>query len=363
MNIAIPLIDKFYKNIRYMEQPNFKVCVRCFTFNQSEYIVDAMNGFAMQKTDFPFVCCIVDDASTDGEQKIIKQYVDKYFDWSEKSVSYKKETNYAHILYAKHKTNKNCYFVVLLLKENHYSINKPRLPYLKEWCNDIVYIALCEGDDYWIDSQKLQKQVDYLHSHPKCRYIFTARYIDNEIKNIKIEQSYKKRVYNTHDILSGFNPGIQNVLLYSEDISKISQYRGINGDRLLPYLSSLKGEIHYIDDVTSVYRVTGKGVSTSIQQEQWFEHACRDFDRFHSILSYPDKTAYRKGLVRYISSFKKRYSFFMPVLRFLELFNILKSINNNIRIYDVIIIVWLYYYNKILNRLHLSDIKYKKIEL
>ena len=49
-----------------MEYPKIKVCVRCFTFNQAKYIEDTMNGFVMQQTDFPFVCCIVDDASTDG---------------------------------------------------------------------------------------------------------------------------------------------------------------------------------------------------------------------------------------------------------------------------------------------------------
>ena len=56
-----------------MNYPKFKVCVRCFTFNQADYIEDAMNGFTMQQTDFPFVCCIVDDASTDEEQKVILQ--------------------------------------------------------------------------------------------------------------------------------------------------------------------------------------------------------------------------------------------------------------------------------------------------
>ena len=64
-----------------MEYPKFKVCVRCSTFNQAKYIEDTMNGFVMQQTDFPFVCCIVDDASTDGEQDVIKKYMDMHFDY------------------------------------------------------------------------------------------------------------------------------------------------------------------------------------------------------------------------------------------------------------------------------------------
>ena len=54
-----------------MEYPKFKVCCRCFTFNQAKYITDTMDGFTMQQTSFPFVCTIVDDASTDGEQEVI----------------------------------------------------------------------------------------------------------------------------------------------------------------------------------------------------------------------------------------------------------------------------------------------------
>ena len=107
-----------------MNYPKFKVCVRCFTFNQADYIEDAMNGFTMQQTDFPFVCCIVDDASTDKEQKVIKNYMDRNFNLSDSSVSYKKETDYANIIYAQHNSNKNCFFAVLFLKENLYSKNE-----------------------------------------------------------------------------------------------------------------------------------------------------------------------------------------------------------------------------------------------
>lgn len=149
-----------------MEYPKFKVCCRCFTFNQAKYITDAMNGFTMQQTSFPFVCCIVDDASTDGEQDVIRKYVEENFDFSEGSVAYHKETDYAHITYAQHKTNKNCYFAVLDLKDNHYSQGKPKMGYLSEWRDMCEYEALCEGDDYWIDPNKLQKQVDFLDNHP-----------------------------------------------------------------------------------------------------------------------------------------------------------------------------------------------------
>ena len=96
----------------------FQVAVRCMTYNHSKYITDTMNGFAMQQTNFPFVCMIVDDASTDGEQEVIKQYIDHHFDYNKDGISYNKQTEYAEIIFARHKTNKNCYFAVLFLKEN-----------------------------------------------------------------------------------------------------------------------------------------------------------------------------------------------------------------------------------------------------
>jgi len=145
---------------------NYSYIVRahCATYNHSAYITDAMNGFVMQQTDFPFVCTIIDDASTDGEQDVIRRYVEDNFDLQEASVAYEKDADYGHIIFARHKTNKNCYFAIILLKENHYSQRKSKAPYLTEWM-DTKYIALCEGDDYWTDSLKLQKQVDFLEKH------------------------------------------------------------------------------------------------------------------------------------------------------------------------------------------------------
>lgn len=174
-----------------MEYPKFKVCCRCFTFNQSKYITDTMNGFTMQQTDFPFVCTIVDDASTDGEQEVIRKYVEDNFDFSEGSVAYHKETDYAHITYAQHKTNKNCYFAVLYLKENHYSIKKNKMQYLKPWRDKCDFEAMCEGDDYWIDSDKIQKQYNFLGEHSDYVMCFTDFNIYYENTD-KIEKSLLK---------------------------------------------------------------------------------------------------------------------------------------------------------------------------
>ena len=144
---------------------NYIVSVCCYTYNQSAYITDAMNGFAMQQTNFPFVAVIVDDASTDGEQDVIRSYIDECFNHSEETGFRQWETEEAHWTFARHKENDNCHFVTVFLKRNLYKESEKKKAIINEWL-DAKYVALCEGDDYWTDPLKLQKQVDFLEEHP-----------------------------------------------------------------------------------------------------------------------------------------------------------------------------------------------------
>ena len=150
---------------------DYKVLVRCFTFNHSKYIKDALDGFVMQKTDFPFVCAIVDDCSTDGEQDVIQSYLNTEFNMDSAELY---ETDYANIIVAEHKTNINCSFAVFFLKYNHYSIKKPKTPYLLPLRDICSYEAICEGDDFWIDEKKLQKQVNIMDNNPNIGFVYTA---------------------------------------------------------------------------------------------------------------------------------------------------------------------------------------------
>ena len=147
---------------------HFKVSVWCNTYNQTSYIKDTMDGFCMQQTSFPFVCLIMDDASTDGEPEVIKQYLNDHFD-----TEWTKETEDYHLTLARHQENKNCYFAVYLLKYNHYTIKKRKLKYFREVADEIDYVAFCEGDDYWTDEHKLQKQADALDANPQATLVYT----------------------------------------------------------------------------------------------------------------------------------------------------------------------------------------------
>ena len=249
-----------------MEYPIFKVCCRCFTFNQAKYITDAMNGFTMQQTSFPFVCTIVDDASIDGEQEVICKYVEDNFDFSEGSVAFHKDTDYAHITYAQHKTNKNCYFAVLYLKENHYSQHKPKLGYLSEWRDMCEYEAICEGDDYWTSPKKIQKQVSILDDNPQIGVVYTDL--------IGYNQKFQKFVDMHIKYLNGYQ--YENMLMkrlniwtlticYRLDLRKyipsISPQKYFCGDILLFLTLTSKREVYCLPEKTAVYRILEESAS------------------------------------------------------------------------------------------------------
>lgn len=265
-----------------MEYPGFKVCVRCFTFNQSRYITDALNGFVMQQTDFPFVCCIVDDASTDGEQDVIRKYVEVNFDLSDGSCHFERETDYAFITYAQHKTNKNCYFAVLYLKENHYSIKKPKIPYLAEWLDSCIYEALCEGDDWWLDEHKLQRQVDILDLHPEVDMCACGAICIREDKEVgKRQPSKEERILSTEETILGgggflaTNSLIQRVSIRHDDY-QFWRYFGL--DLFYQIHGSLRGGIYFLPECMSAYRVSADGSwsqTMSKQSEKYFFHIAK----------------------------------------------------------------------------------------
>lgn len=246
-----------------MKYPKFKVCCKCFTFNQSKLITDTMDGFCMQETNFPFVCTIVDDASTDGEQEVINKYLDEHFNLTDQNVAYKKETDYAHIAYAQHNENKNCFFAVIYLKENLYSRNEgfKKIQYISEWRTNCEFDAWCEGDDYWVTSNKLQQQVNYLENHNECALVYTKAQIylgskcslsNNTIGQV-IDSDYGLLVSNPIPTLT--------VCCRRELVDQYHHERAswtVNwkmGDYPLWIWTSMFYKIHFINEVTGVYRV------------------------------------------------------------------------------------------------------------
>lgn len=305
-----------------MEYPKFKVCVRCFTFNQAKYIEDAMNGFVMQQTGFPFVCCIVDDASTDGEQDVIKKYMDMHFDNSPTSVSFEKETDYADVLYAQHKVNKNCYFAIILLKENHYSQNKTKMQYLKEWRNICEYEAICEGDDYWIESNKLQEQVNYMQNNIGCSLCHTGfsflqdvtGHLIPYIQNGNTDKEIIQRILNGNEYRVQtctvmYRIKDYNKVVESDDFLYKSDYF-LMGDTQLWIGLLLLGKIHLIKQNMAIYRINDGSScrQNNIKQRFRFSLSCAELRLYIAQHINLDKRLvknfkwdYYKQLIKYVS--------------------------------------------------------------
>ena len=170
-----------------MQNNNPKVAIRCMTFNHESYIRQCLNGFVIQKTDFPYFALVVDDASTDNEPNILWNFIKNELDSS--SVQKGESDDYISVV-GKHKTNHNCTFVILFLKYNHYRKKVKRL-YLKEWENSVNYIAICEGDDYWTDPLKLKKQIDILDANPDLMMACNRTQLYSEKKKGFIGQNKK----------------------------------------------------------------------------------------------------------------------------------------------------------------------------
>lgn len=239
------------------------VFTSCKTFNHQAYIIDAMNGFCMQETDFPFVCAIVDDASTDGEQNVIKTYFQTHFDQSEMD-----ETDDYVMTFGQHKTNKNCYFAILYLKYNHFSIKKSKDSYYSKWQNSSKYMALCEGDDYWVDADKLQRQVDFLERNDDYGMCYTKvkQYVQKDKKFLK--NTFGEHIDNFEDLLFRGNRiptltvCVRRVLLekYMEEIAPAT--RGwLMGDYPMWLYYAHEAKVKFLDRVSGVYRILENSAS------------------------------------------------------------------------------------------------------
>ena len=244
-------------------EASFKVSVWCNTYNQASYIKDTMDGFCMQQTSFPFVCLIMDDASTDGEPEVIKQYLNDHFD-----TEWTKETDDYHLTLARHQENKNCFFAVYLLKYNHYSIKKPRLKYYREVTDEIDYVALCEGDDYWTDAHKLQKQADALDANTQATLVYTNfQTVDGEGNPINrpFIKDYPGRSHSGDNLPTLLRHGNYIMVLtsmYRYKVWKSESFANcpIKMDFALTLSAALTGDFIWLPEQTGCYRILESGI-------------------------------------------------------------------------------------------------------
>lgn len=264
----------------------YKVRIVCRTFNHARYIKDALNGFCIQETKFPFVAIIIDDASTDGEAKIISSYLEDHFDMVHAQYD---ENDDAKRIAAVHKNNPNCHFLVILLKYNFHSINKPQYPLYKGWYENVPYIATCEGDDYWTDPLKLQKQVDFLDTHPDyfmCSHDFKV-YSEAQKKITALTSypniaqtpfTYTLDNYFQGDWIQTLTCLYRNGNKYPIPTNKYKYFR----DRISNYYLLKNGKGCLLPDVMGVYRKHSGGVlSGKKAEENYYIYMSIALDIYH----------------------------------------------------------------------------------
>ena len=244
----------------------YKVVVNCITYNHAPYIADALGGFVIQQTDFPFVAVIIDDASTDGEQKEIRKYVDEHFDHSIESGYREWETEDAFWTFAQHNENSNCHFVIVYLKKNLFRDPDKKGEVVKDW-SEAKYIALCEGDDFWVDPLKLQKQVDILDSDESLMAVATnAKVVDKDGNELQPKQDevVPNNVEGRYDLRSFMNKvhhyptaSVCYRRTHVEEVTKMTRHTAnpYLGDWTLWIALHIHGDFYYLDQVTTAFRV------------------------------------------------------------------------------------------------------------
>lgn len=261
--------------------------ISCITYNHEKYIKDCLEGFLKQNTDFVTEILIHDDASTDNTQSIIKKY----------------QNDYPEIIKP------------ILQTENQYSkgqrgisikFNVPRA--------QGKYIALCEGDDYWTDPLKLQKQVDFLEAHPECAFCFTRaeqEFTGTNKENIIYPKTLSSSVLSATDYLD-----IPTTATCSLVFRNYPKTRGIeftmlphsHGDFLL-YCNLLQlGKAGAIEDVTCVYRKQAGGVSFRYSSENYLYNRIKEYKLEEQVFQNPEvKKAIQKKYKNSVHEFLIKY--------------------------------------------------------
>lgn len=247
------------------QQYKYMVYVSCMTYNHAPYIKETLDGFCGQQTSFPYVCGIIDDASTDGEPALLHQYLQDHFIMNDTAQVKKEETDDYVMLFTRHKDNVNCFFVVYTLKYNHYQAGKkPKLPYVSQWLYSSKYYALCEGDDYWTDPQKLAKQVEILESDSEIGLCYASAKVydedshsfSKEIKGHKFETFEQQLMWNYIPTLTVCMRTDMRMQYESEKRNWEEASSWKMGDYPLWLWFCVKSKVSFLDDVVAVYRVS-----------------------------------------------------------------------------------------------------------
>ncbi len=251
------------------------VSIKCWVYNHEPYLRQCLDGFVMQKTNFAFEAIVHDDASTDGSSAIIREYAERY----------------PNIIKP------------IIETENQYSKRDGSLNRIMNaaMSPSSKYIALCEGDDYWIDPLKLQKQVDFLESHKDYGMCYSRAYV--------LEGDSIQRIFGTDDtsfigLLKYSNfPTLTRLMrktVYDEYVGTIhpEDKDWIMSDYPEALYFSAESKIRYFDDVFAVYRFIPESASHSSDISKLIKfYDSADDVRYFFINKYINNTKEKEELV------------------------------------------------------------------
>lgn len=254
-----------------------KVSVITITYNQEKFISQTLKSITEQKTNFPFEVIVSDDASSDSTPRIIRHYASRYPGVIIKNLR-KKNVGPA-----------NNFFNALLKARGNY-------------------IALCEGDDYWTDPCKLQKQFDFLETNPEFALCF------HPVKVIFEDRSKEESIYPADNDGKKFTLAEllkRNFIQTNSVLYRANKYEGLTssiipGDWYLHLYHAQFGKIGFIDEVMSVYRRHQGGIwwqatKEANHDEFWKQHGIGHLALYAELLKmYDHISAYRDIVDRHI---------------------------------------------------------------
>lgn len=255
-----------------MSKQDITVSVFCIAYNQEAFLPECLDSLINQKTDFQYEIVVHDDASTDNTPKIIAEYAEKY---PQKIIPlYEKENQYS---------------------KNPHFFFKTMLPHAHG-----KYIAFCEGDDYWTDTNKLQIQLNYMEQHPNCSLCFHNAdnlYMNNlsiqKTGNLNIYGSYatKDNKYTSSNIQNcrfGARSAIPSASEFfrKKDIESLPEffYYAPCADFPLELYLSHVGYAYYLPKSMSVYR---KNTGSSVTNK-WSSAPEKEIEKSEALINFLD---------------------------------------------------------------------------
>ncbi len=246
--------------------------ISCMTYNHAPFVKQCLDHLLAQKTNFPFEIVIHDDASTDGTKEIVEEYASKYPD----------------IIFPYYQN------------ENQYSKGLRGLPsrYNYPRCRG-RYIAICEGDDYWPDQLKLQRQVDFLESHENFVLTFHDFRVVDEKNQIIVASPLPKRYQrdaSSEDLILGRFLTMTVTLCFRNVIKEFppEKYKVTNGDTFLISMLGHYGKGKWMGDVIekAMYRSHHGGVWSMVGSDDKLPVRVNTFYWLYSYYNRIGKKAY-----------------------------------------------------------------------